>query len=148
MKTKAITISFVLVVVLVGLSKSFVDKLNCIPKIVFSKTLESAPWGDWEEAKIVKTTAVKEVANLKRRPGKHMVIWGNISLAQSLIKEDLIDEYRLVMCPVVRGSGRSLFLDEVESFGLKLWRQKRLIEVLCNLSTNPLQLRRPAKNAR
>lgn len=107
-----------------GKEKPFADKLNSIPKIVFSKTLESAPWGDWEEAKIVKTTAVKEVAKLKRRTGKNMVIWGSISLAQSLIKEGLIDEYRLVMCPVVLGSGRPLFLDEVDSFNLKLVEAK------------------------
>ena len=62
-----------------GKEKPFADKLNSIPKIVFSKTIESAPWGDWEEGKIVKSTAVKEVAKLKRRPGKNMVIWGSIS---------------------------------------------------------------------
>ena len=87
----------------------FAVLIDNIPKIVFSKTLESAPWGDgsdWEDARIVKTTAVKELAKLKRRPGKNMVIWGSISLAQSLIKADLIDEYRLVICPVVLGSGR------------------------------------------
>lgn len=107
-----------------GKEKAFADKLNSIPKIVFSKTLESAPWGDWEEANIVRTTAVKEVPKLKRQVGKSMVIWGSISLAQSLIKENLIDEYRLVMCPVVLGSGRPLFLDKAASFGLKLVEAK------------------------
>lgn len=107
-----------------GKEKPFADKLNSIPKIVFSKTLESAPWGDWEEAKIVKTAAAKEIPKLKRRSGKNMVIWGSISLAQSLIKEGLIDEFRLVMCPVVLGSGRPLFLDKVDSFGLKLMEAK------------------------
>jgi dihydrofolate reductase len=109
-----------------GKEKAFADKLNSIPKIVFSKTIESAPWGDWEEAKVLKTAAVKEVANLKRRSGKNMILWGSISLAQSLIKEGLIDEYRLVMCPVVLGSGKPLFLDKVDSFGLKLVEAKTL----------------------
>jgi len=107
-----------------GKEKAFADKLNSIPKIVFSKTIETAPWGDWEEAKIVKNSAVKEVAKLKQRSGKNMIIWGSISLAQSLMKEGLIDEYRLVMCPVVLGSGRPLFQDEVDSFGLKLLEAK------------------------
>ena len=107
-----------------GKEKQFADKLNSIPKIVFSRTLESAPWGDWEEARIVKEMAVKEIAKLKRRSGKNMVIWGSISLAQSLINGGMIDEYRLVMCPVVLGSGRPLFLDEVDSFGLKLVEAK------------------------
>ncbi|MGH9907470.1 MAG: dihydrofolate reductase family protein [Pyrinomonadaceae bacterium] len=107
-----------------GKEKAFADKLNSIPKIVFSKTLESAPWGDWEEAKVVKNSAAEEIAKLRRQRGKDMVIWGSISLAQSLIKEGLIDEYRLVTCPVVLGKGRPLFLDEVDSFGLKLLQAK------------------------
>lgn len=131
-----------------GKEKPFADKLNSIPKIVFSKTLESAPWGDWEEAKIVKTTAVKEVAKLKRRPGKNMVIWGSISLAQSLIKEDLIDEYRLVMCPVVLGSGRPLFLDEVDSFGLKLVEAKTFDRGAVQLKYKPAPAKKTSKNPR
>jgi dihydrofolate reductase len=107
-----------------GKEKDFADKLNGIPKIVFSRTLKSAPWGDWEAAKIVKNTAVKELAKLKRQSGKNMIIWGSISIAQAAVKAGLIDEYRLVMCPVVLGSGRPLFLNEVESFGLKLLEAK------------------------
>lgn len=107
-----------------GKEKAFADKLNSIPKIVFSKTLDDAPWGDWEEAQVVKTPAIKEIAKLKRQSGKNMVIWGSISLAQAVIKEGLIDEYRLVMCPVVLGSGKPLFLDKVDSFGLKLIEAK------------------------
>ena len=107
-----------------GKEKVFADKLNSIPKIVFSKTLDRAPWGDWEEAKVVKNSAVTEVAKLKQQTGKNLIIWGSISVAQSLIKEGLIDEFRLVMCPVVLGSGRSLFADKVGSLGLKLLETK------------------------
>ncbi len=128
-----------------GKEKPFADKLNSIPKIVFSNTLESAPWGDWEEAKIVKTAAVKEIAKLKRRPGKNMVIWGSISLAQSLIKEDLIDEYRLVMCPIVLGSGRPLFLDEVDSFGLKLVEAKTFDRGAVQLKYKPAPAKKTGK---
>ena len=107
-----------------GEEKPFADKVNSIPKVVFSRTLESAPWGDWEAARVVKNTPVKEVAKLKRQTGKDMLIWGSISLAQSLINGGLIDEYRLVTCPLVLGEGRPLFLDEVDSFGLKLLEAK------------------------
>ena len=107
-----------------GKEKAFADQLNGIPKIVFSKTLDRAPWGDWEEAKVVKNSAVTEVEKLKQQSGKNMIIWGSISLAQSLIKAGLIDEFRLVICPVVLGTGRSMFLDEVDSFGLKLLETK------------------------
>jgi dihydrofolate reductase len=131
-----------------GKEKRFADRLNSIPKIVFSKTLESAPWGDWEEAKIVKNTAVKEVAKLKRRSGKNMVIWGSISLAQSLINGGLIDEYRLVMCPVVLGKGRPLFLDEVDSFGLKLVEAKTFELGAVQLKYAPAAARKSGKKGK
>lgn len=107
-----------------GKEKTFADKLNSIPKIVFSKTLKSAPWGDWDDAKVVKSSAVKEIAKLKRQSGKNMVIWGSISIAQSAIKAGLIDEYRLVICPIALGLGRPLFLNKVDSFALKLLEVK------------------------
>jgi dihydrofolate reductase len=107
-----------------GKEKRFADKLNSIPKIVFSKTLKSAPWGDWEDAKVVKNSAAEEIAKLKRQSGKNMVIWGSISIAQSAIKAGLIDEYRLVICPIVLGRGRPLFLNKVDSFSLKLLEVK------------------------
>lgn len=128
-----------------GKEKAFADKLNSIPKIVFSKTIESAPWGDWEEAKVVKTAAVKEVAKLKRRSGKNMILWGSISLAQTLIREGLIDEYRLVMCPVVLGSGRPLFRDKVDSFGLKLVEAKKLDLGAVQLKYKPAAAKKTGK---
>jgi dihydrofolate reductase len=70
-----------------GEEKPFADKLNSTPKIVFSQTLDRAPWGTWDEARIVKNSAVNEVAKLKRQSGKDMIIWGSISLAQSLIND-------------------------------------------------------------
>jgi dihydrofolate reductase len=103
-----------------GEEKPFADRLNATPKIVFSKTLDEAPWGTWEPAKIVRGNAAPEVAKLKQQPGRDMVIWGSISVAQSLIKEGLIDQYRLVLCPVALGGGRPLFPDHVESLGMKL----------------------------
>jgi dihydrofolate reductase len=107
-----------------GKEKALADKLNSTPKIVFSRKLKTAPWGDWEEAKIVRGPAVDEIKKLKRRSGKDMIIWGSISLAQAAIRAGLIDEYRLVICPVVLGSGRPLFLDHVDSFGMKFLEMK------------------------
>jgi dihydrofolate reductase len=77
------------------------DKLNSTQKIVFSKTLKKAPWGKWPDAQIIPGDAVIEVKRLKETEGKNIVLWGSISLAQSLIKENLIDEYHLQICPAL-----------------------------------------------
>ncbi len=92
-----------------GADKPFAEKLNATPKIVFSRTLQRAPWGMWSDARIVARNATDEIANLKRQPGKGMIIWGSISLAQAVIDEGLMDEYRVVICPAVLGAGRPLF---------------------------------------
>jgi dihydrofolate reductase len=107
-----------------GEDKQFADKLNAIPRIVFSKTLDRAPWGKWPDATIVRKRAAEEVAKLKQGSGKDMVIWGSISLAQSLMVEGLIDEYQLVVCPLVLGKGKPLFRDKLDSAGLKLLKTK------------------------
>jgi dihydrofolate reductase len=64
-----------------GDEKPFADKMNSTPKIVFSRGLEKAPWGKWDDARIVRTRAADEVAKLKAQPGKNIVICGSISLA-------------------------------------------------------------------
>jgi dihydrofolate reductase len=100
--------------------QEFADTLNATPKIVFSRTLDRAPWGRWDDARIVRTSAADEVAKLKQQSGKDMIVWGSISLAQSLIIEGLIDEYRLVICPLVLGTGRPLFRDHVPPLDMQL----------------------------
>ena len=85
------------------------DKLNEIPKIVFSNTITKAPWGKWPEASVINGKAAAAIKKLKALPGKNMVMWGSISLAQSLIKENLIDEYHIQLCPVLTGGGQRSF---------------------------------------
>jgi dihydrofolate reductase len=102
-----------------GDDKPFADRINAIPKMVFSSTLDRAPWGTFEDATIVRNDAAREIAQLKENPGKNMVIWGSISLAQSLTDARLIDEYQLIVCPVVLGAGRPLFRQR-ESLGFRL----------------------------
>jgi len=87
------------------------DALNSTQKIVFSNTLQQAPWGNWPDAAIINGNAVDAVKKLKQQPGKNMVLWGSISLAQSLIKENLIDEYHIQVCPTITGGGRPMFPD-------------------------------------
>jgi dihydrofolate reductase len=75
----------------------------------FSNTRSEAPWGTWPPARVVPGDAVAEIGQLKAREGKHMVLWGSLSLAQDLMLADLIDEYHLQLCPTLVGGGRSLF---------------------------------------
>jgi dihydrofolate reductase len=92
-----------------GEEKAFGDRMNSTPKIVFSSTLDRAPWGSWPACRIARTDPAEEVARLKRAPGRNLVMWGSISVAQHLMKAGYVDEYRLVICPVVLGGGRPLF---------------------------------------
>ena len=87
------------------------DRLNTLPKLVFSNTLRQAPWGEWRPAQVVRGDAVTEIRRLKAQNGRHMVLWGSLSLAQALIAADLIDEYHLQICPTMVGAGRRLFPD-------------------------------------
>lgn len=105
-----------------GPDKPFADKLNAIPKVVVSSTLERAPWGTFDEATIVKGGVAKEIGRMKQKAGKDIVLWGSISLAQSMMSDGLIDEYQLIVCPVVLGGGRSLF--ETGLGSLRLVRTK------------------------
>jgi len=93
------------------------DKLNQTNKIVFSNSLKKAPWGKWKEATIITGEATVAIKKLKELPGKNMVIWGSIAVAQSLMKENLIDEYHIQLCPVITGGGKRLFPEQI-NFGL------------------------------
>jgi dihydrofolate reductase len=83
----------------------FADKFNAVPKIVFSSTLDKASWSN---TTLVKSDALEYVAKLKETEGKNLFI-GGIKLASSFIRQGLIDEYWLVVHPVVAGKGRRLF---------------------------------------
>ena len=96
------------------------DKMNETKKVVYSNTLKEAPWGEWEGATVMAGDAVAAIRKLKSERGKDMVMWGSISLAQDLIRQNLIDEYRIQLCPVVTGGGRRLFARETDFNKLEL----------------------------
>ena len=120
-----------------GAEKEFADKFNAARKVVFSKSLDRAPWGKWPEGSIVRGSAVEEVARLKQQSGKDMLISGSISIAQALIGGGLVDEYRLVLCPVVLGSGRPLFRDNARSIPMKLLNASTLDRGAVSLIYSP-----------
>jgi dihydrofolate reductase len=83
----------------------FANRINAMPKIVFSKTLEKA---EWHNTRLVREDAVEEVKRLKEEPGGDLSV-GGLSLATALMGEGLIDEHWLLIHPVVWGKGKRLF---------------------------------------
>jgi dihydrofolate reductase len=87
----------------------FGDKLNSLRKIVFSSTLDRAPWGSWPDATISRDDPGEEVARLRKQEGRDIVAWGSLSVVAALRAADLVDEYQLWLLPVVLGGGTRLF---------------------------------------
>ncbi|MBA3232782.1 MAG: dihydrofolate reductase family protein [Propionibacteriales bacterium] len=86
----------------------FAEPMNRIPKVVFSASLRSAPWG--EGTRIVRGGIAAEIAALKAEPGSGEVLaHGGAKFDQSLAGADLVDEYRLIVYPFVIGCGTPLF---------------------------------------
>jgi len=88
--------------------EGFADRMNRLPKFVVSTTLKE-PLG-WN-ATLIKGNIAQEVSKLKQQPGQDILISGGAGLVHSLLQQDLIDEYRLLVYPVVLGSGKRLFRD-------------------------------------
>ncbi|WP_328389029.1 dihydrofolate reductase family protein [Nocardia sp. NBC_00416] len=84
------------------------EYLNTVQKYVVSKTLTDA---GWQNSTILSGDPVAEIAALKQRAGKDIVVTGSITLCHTLIEAGLVDEYRLFAYPVVQGGGRRLFPD-------------------------------------
>jgi dihydrofolate reductase len=93
------------------------DKMNSLPKIVFSKTLASV---EWQNTRLVKENIAEELAKLKQQPGKDLIIFGSSDLAVTFIQHGLIDEYRIMVNPVVLGNGKPLFKGIKDKLNLKL----------------------------
>lgn len=86
----------------------FAAPMNDIPKVVFSATLTSAGWGETE---IINGDLTESVARLKAEREGYLLAQGGVRFAQSLVKTGLIDEYRLVVHPVVLGAGARVFAE-------------------------------------
>ncbi|HEY6522809.1 MAG TPA: dihydrofolate reductase family protein [Solirubrobacteraceae bacterium] len=95
----------------------FADKMNGMPKYVVSKTLERA---DWNNSTILRGDIAEEVSALKEQDGGDILVAGSASLVRELLVHDLVDEYRLMVFPIVLGSGKRLFAGEGDAAPLKL----------------------------
>jgi dihydrofolate reductase len=86
----------------------YANWLNKATKIVLSRTLESA---QWENTHIIRDNAAEEIAKIKGQPGQNILMFGSGVAAQTLMRHNLIDEYRINVNPVVLGKGKPLFGD-------------------------------------
>jgi dihydrofolate reductase len=89
----------------------FADRMNSLPKFVPSRTLHDLEWN----ATLIKGDVAEEVLKLKNLPGQHLLIYGSSVLVQYLMKHGLIDEYRLMVFPIVLGHGKRLFGDGINA---------------------------------
>jgi dihydrofolate reductase len=98
------------------------DRMNHVPKVVFSRTLDKVEWGKWDNARLVKDHVAEELSKLKQEPGGDMVIYGSANLVQNLTQLGLIDEYQLLVFPILLGNGKRLFGSLAQPVNLKLLR--------------------------
>jgi dihydrofolate reductase len=89
----------------------FAAPMNDIPKVVFSRTLKNA---DWAGTRVADGDLATEVARLKQQPGEDIVAHGGAGFLRSLSRLRLVDEYRLLVHPVVLGSGLAMFDDPMQ----------------------------------
>jgi dihydrofolate reductase len=92
------------------------ERLNTLPKVVFSRTLKKV---EWKNSRLATGGVAEEIRKMKEQPGKDIGI-GGTSLVAVLAPLGLIDDYRILVVPVVLGTGKSLFKDIKKSISLKL----------------------------
>ncbi len=96
---------------------AYARMLNAMRKVVFSKTLEKV---EWNNSTLLREIVPEEIEQLKQEPGRNLVIYGSASIVQTLTNLGLIDEYQLLVHPVLLGDGKRLFAHIKEKVNLKL----------------------------
>lgn len=97
------------------------ERMNNLPKVVFSRTLDTASWNN---TRLVKSNLAEEIRHMKEEAGEGMTIMGSGTIVSQLSQEGLIDEYQIVVTPVVLGEGRTMFDGIREKLNLKLTKSR------------------------
>jgi dihydrofolate reductase len=97
------------------------EGMNSSPKIVFSRTLKKAGWNNTQ---LVKEDMLGEIRKLKRQSGKDLTVLGSGSIVSQLAQAGLIDEYQILLNPIVLGKGRTMFEGVKEKLGFKLTQSR------------------------
>ena len=97
------------------------DRMNSLPKyVVTSRPLQS----QWNHSTIIKDNVIDEITSLKQQPGNDILVKGSATLVQALMQSGLVDELRLMLHPVVAGSGKRFFNDGMDLTKFKLIKSK------------------------
>lgn len=110
------------------------DRMNNLPKAVFSRTLAEAKWNN---STLVRGEAAAEVRRLKQESGEDLVVLGSAELASSLLRAGLIDEYRVLVNPVILGAGKPMFPGFEERVPLRLSGVREFHSGVAMLSYRP-----------
>ena len=113
----------------------FAEALNSAHKMVFSATLKK---GDWQNTEVAEEISKEKILKLKQLPGKNMMIFGSGSLVEQLSNLGLIDEYQLMLNPVVLGKGIPLFKNNADRMKLTLVQTRTFKSGLVLLHYQPV----------
>lgn len=100
------------------------DLMNSLPKIVFSQSLRSA---DWNNTTLINENASAEIRKLKENGEGDMYVFGSANLSETFVNDNLFDEYRIGIAPVILGSGRPLFRQGIARTNLSLHSTRQLL---------------------
>ncbi len=115
--------------------EGFADRINHLPKYVVSTTLEQT---EWNNSRLIKADVVEAISKLREEAGQDILVAGSGTLVQTLMQHALVDEYRLMVYPIVVGSGKRLF-EEGSLATLKLVESKVFNTGVVSLTYHPEQ---------
>jgi dihydrofolate reductase len=114
----------------------FGERMNGMPKYVVSTTLQNP---EWTNSHVISANVVEEISRLKEEPGRDLLLAGSGKLLHTLMEHDLVDEYRLLLHPIVMGSGKKLFENETHMKTLRLVETKPLTSGIVILTYHPAE---------
>ena len=112
----------------------FGERMNSLPKYVVSTTLSEVTWNN---SRLIKENIVEEISRLKQQEGKDILVGGSADLVHTLMQHDLVDEYKLMVHPIVVGNGKRLFKEGSEKKVLKLVETEAFSSGIVILSYEP-----------
>ena len=119
-------------------SGELADRLNRLPKYIVSSSLENP---DWNNSTVLKGDALTEASNLKQQLDGDIVVYASFQLLRTLVEHDLVDELRLMIHPVVLGSGRRLFGETGDKTPLRLIDTQTVGGDVALLTYEPVRVR-------